>query len=148
VLSLATFGLRISIEITNKRLYKLDFVKRVGITNPFYVARLFSSGYINPARCWCGLCRMFPIVVGGGPTSRPSRARACTLTYVRVRTQMFACSSPLGKILLGGGDGLILTSFPNISKKDGRIFFIKIVSYIFPDKEAHKHIIYEYVLKP
>jgi hypothetical protein len=30
-----------------------------------------------------------------------------------------------------------------LSKKDGRIFFIKIISYTFPDKEAHKRIIYE-----
>jgi hypothetical protein len=28
-----------------------------------------------------------------------------------------------------------------ISNKDGRIFFIKIVSHTFPDKEAHKCII-------
>jgi hypothetical protein len=34
-----------------------------------------------------------------------------------------------------------------LSNKDGRIFFIKIVSHTFPDKEAHKSIIYEYILK-
>jgi hypothetical protein len=34
-----------------------------------------------------------------------------------------------------------------LSNKDGRIFFIKLVSHTFPDKEAHKHIIYEYILK-
>jgi hypothetical protein len=34
-----------------------------------------------------------------------------------------------------------------LSKKDGRIFFIKIISHTFPDKEAHKRIIYEYILK-
>jgi hypothetical protein len=33
------------------------------------------------------------------------------------------------------------------SNKDGRIFFIKIVSHTFPDKEAQKRIIYEYILK-
>jgi hypothetical protein len=33
------------------------------------------------------------------------------------------------------------------SNKDGRIFFIKLVSHTFPDKEAHKRIIYEYTLK-
>jgi hypothetical protein len=31
--------------------------------------------------------------------------------------------------------------------KYGRIFFIKLVSHTFPDKEAHKRIIYEYILK-
>jgi hypothetical protein len=34
-----------------------------------------------------------------------------------------------------------------LSNKDGRIFFIKLVSHTFPDKEAHKRIIYEYILK-
>jgi hypothetical protein len=34
-----------------------------------------------------------------------------------------------------------------ISNKDGRLFFIKLVSHTFPDKEAHKRIIYEYILK-
>jgi hypothetical protein len=34
-----------------------------------------------------------------------------------------------------------------ISNKYGRIFFIKIVSHTFLDKEAHKRIIYEYILK-
>jgi hypothetical protein len=34
-----------------------------------------------------------------------------------------------------------------LSNKDGRIFFIKIISHTFPDKEAHKRIIYEYILK-
>jgi hypothetical protein len=34
-----------------------------------------------------------------------------------------------------------------ISNKDDRIFFIKIFSDTFPDKEAHKHIIYKYILK-
>jgi hypothetical protein len=34
-----------------------------------------------------------------------------------------------------------------LRNKDGRIFFIKIVSHTFPDKEAHKHMIYEYILK-
>jgi hypothetical protein len=31
--------------------------------------------------------------------------------------------------------------------KDGRLFFIKLVSHTFPDKEAHKRIINEYILK-
>jgi hypothetical protein len=31
--------------------------------------------------------------------------------------------------------------------KDERIFFIKLVSHTFPDKEAHTQIIYEYILK-
>jgi hypothetical protein len=35
----------------------------------------------------------------------------------------------------------------DLSNKDGHIFFIKIVSHTFPDKEAHKSIIYEYILK-
>jgi hypothetical protein len=34
-----------------------------------------------------------------------------------------------------------------LSNKDRRIFFIKLVSHTFPDKEAHKQIIYEYILK-
>jgi hypothetical protein len=34
-----------------------------------------------------------------------------------------------------------------LSNKYGRIFFIKNFSHAFPDKEAHKRIIYEYILK-
>jgi hypothetical protein len=34
-----------------------------------------------------------------------------------------------------------------LSNKDGCIFFIKIVSHTFPENEAHKCIIYEYILK-
>jgi hypothetical protein len=34
-----------------------------------------------------------------------------------------------------------------LSNKDGRLFFIKLVSHTFPDKEAHNRIIYEYILK-
>jgi hypothetical protein len=34
-----------------------------------------------------------------------------------------------------------------LRNKVGRIFFIKIVSHTFPDKEAHRRIIYEYILK-
>jgi hypothetical protein len=42
----------------------------------------------------------------------------------------------------------IKTSMPTrVSNKDGRIFFIKLIPNTFPDKEAHKHIICEYVLK-
>jgi hypothetical protein len=42
----------------------------------------------------------------------------------------------------------IETSMPtDLSNKYGRIFFIKIVSHTFTDKEAHKRIIYEYILK-
>jgi hypothetical protein len=42
----------------------------------------------------------------------------------------------------------IKTSMPNgLSNNDGRIFYIKIVSHTFPDKEAHKQIIYQYILK-
>jgi hypothetical protein len=36
---------------------------------------------------------------------------------------------------------------PGLSQKDGRIYFIKLVSHTFPDKEAHKRNIYEYILK-
>jgi hypothetical protein len=36
---------------------------------------------------------------------------------------------------------------PGLSHKDGRIYFIKLVSHTFPDKEAPKQIIYEYILK-
>jgi hypothetical protein len=36
---------------------------------------------------------------------------------------------------------------PGLSHKDGRIYFIKLVSHTFLDKEAHKRIIYEYILK-
>jgi hypothetical protein len=39
-------------------------------------------------------------------------------------------------------------SMPNgLSNKDGRLFIIKLVSHTFPDKEAHKRIIYQYILK-
>jgi hypothetical protein len=42
----------------------------------------------------------------------------------------------------------IESSMPTgLSNKDGRIFFIKLVSHTFPDKEAHKRIIYEHILK-
>jgi hypothetical protein len=34
-----------------------------------------------------------------------------------------------------------------LSNKDGRIFFIKIVSHTFPDKECHNRIIYDYIIK-
>jgi hypothetical protein len=34
-----------------------------------------------------------------------------------------------------------------VSNKYGRIFFIKLISHTFPDKEAHKRIMYEYILK-
>jgi hypothetical protein len=34
-----------------------------------------------------------------------------------------------------------------LSNNDGHIFFIKLVSHTFPDKEANKRIIYEYILK-
>jgi hypothetical protein len=34
-----------------------------------------------------------------------------------------------------------------LSNKDGRILFIKLISHTFPYKEAHKRIIYEYILK-
>jgi hypothetical protein len=36
---------------------------------------------------------------------------------------------------------------PGLSHKDGRIYSIKLVSHTFPDKESHKQIIYEYILK-
>jgi hypothetical protein len=42
----------------------------------------------------------------------------------------------------------IKASMPiGLSNKDGRLFFIKLVSHTFPDKEAHKQIIYKYILK-
>jgi hypothetical protein len=42
----------------------------------------------------------------------------------------------------------IETSMPTgLSNKDGRILFIKIVSHTFLNKESHKRIIYEYILK-
>jgi hypothetical protein len=34
-----------------------------------------------------------------------------------------------------------------LSHKDVRLFFIKLVSHTFPDKEAHKQSIYKYILK-
>jgi hypothetical protein len=34
-----------------------------------------------------------------------------------------------------------------MSNKYGRLFLIKLVSHTFPDKEAHKRIIYEYILQ-
>jgi hypothetical protein len=36
---------------------------------------------------------------------------------------------------------------PGLSHKDGRIYSIKLLSHTFPDKEAQKRIIYEYILK-
>jgi hypothetical protein len=43
---------------------------------------------------------------------------------------------------------LVEKSMPTgLSNKYGRICFIKIVAHTFPDKEAYKHIIYEYILK-
>jgi hypothetical protein len=36
---------------------------------------------------------------------------------------------------------------PGLSHKDGRIYFINLVSHTFPDKEVHKRIIYEYIIK-
>jgi hypothetical protein len=36
---------------------------------------------------------------------------------------------------------------PGLPNKDGHLFFVKLVLYTFPDKEAHKRIIYEYILK-
>jgi hypothetical protein len=36
---------------------------------------------------------------------------------------------------------------PGIGHKDGLIYSIKLVYHTFPDKEAHKRIIYEYILK-
>jgi hypothetical protein len=42
----------------------------------------------------------------------------------------------------------IVASMPiGLSNKDGRIFFIKLVLHTFPDNEAHKRTIYEYILK-
>jgi hypothetical protein len=42
----------------------------------------------------------------------------------------------------------IAASMPTgLSHKDGQLFFIKLVSHTFPDKESHKPIIYEYILK-
>jgi hypothetical protein len=36
---------------------------------------------------------------------------------------------------------------PGLPNKDGRLFFVKLVTHTFPDNEAHKRIIYEYILK-
>jgi hypothetical protein len=36
---------------------------------------------------------------------------------------------------------------PGLPNKDGCLFFVKLVLHTFPDKEAHKRIIYEYILK-
>jgi hypothetical protein len=36
---------------------------------------------------------------------------------------------------------------PGLPNKDGRLFFVKLVRYTFPDKEAHKRIIYKCILK-
>jgi hypothetical protein len=36
---------------------------------------------------------------------------------------------------------------PGLPNKDIRLFFVKLVLHTFPDKEAHKRIIYEYILK-
>jgi hypothetical protein len=87
----------------------------VGITNPFSVARLSSSGYIIPARCWCSICRTFSLVVRRGGAYGPSvpvlRVHAdsyiglhvCESVCTGSHAGLFACGSTLGKILLGGG---------------------------------------------
>jgi hypothetical protein len=36
---------------------------------------------------------------------------------------------------------------PGLPNRDGRLFFVKLVLHTFPDKEAHKRTIYEYILK-
>jgi hypothetical protein len=36
---------------------------------------------------------------------------------------------------------------PGLPNKDGRLFFVKLLTHTFRDKEAHKRIIYEYILK-
>jgi hypothetical protein len=36
---------------------------------------------------------------------------------------------------------------PGLPNKGGRLFFFKLILHTFPDKEAHKRIIYEYILK-
>jgi hypothetical protein len=36
---------------------------------------------------------------------------------------------------------------PRLPNRDGRLFFVKLVLHTFTDKEAHKRIIYEYILK-
>jgi hypothetical protein len=36
---------------------------------------------------------------------------------------------------------------PGLPNKGGRLFFVKLVLHTFPDKEAHRRIIYEYILK-
>jgi hypothetical protein len=36
---------------------------------------------------------------------------------------------------------------PRLPNKNGRLFFVKLVLHTFLDKEAHKRIIYEYILK-
>jgi hypothetical protein len=58
-----------------------------------------------------------------------------------LKTKLKNCLTP--DLALG-----IYTSMPpGISNKDGRLFFIKLVLHTFLDKEAHKRIIYEYILK-
>jgi hypothetical protein len=36
---------------------------------------------------------------------------------------------------------------PGLPNKDGHLFFVKLVLHTFPNKEAHKRIVYEYILK-
>jgi hypothetical protein len=36
---------------------------------------------------------------------------------------------------------------PGLPNRDGHLFFVKLVLHTFPDKEAHKRIMYEYILK-
>jgi hypothetical protein len=103
------------------------------------------------------------VLVGVSLSLRSDKGRLIYQTPMRYRVQFADHHRDVSKDGLGimdeqlplvgleaGGVDLareIETSMPTrISNKDGSIFFIKIVSHTFPDKEAHKHIIYEYIL--
>jgi hypothetical protein len=90
----------------------------------------------------------FPLSSGGmyGPSVPGSRVHAdsnmgshvCESVHTGLQADLFTRGSPLGKILLGGGGGLISTSFPNTlldsccAGMTGIPFFWFIVTLISP----------------
>jgi hypothetical protein len=116
----------------NQKLMKLKSMDEP--TKPF----IFLEGYFN-----------IPETMIGALWDDLQQARQIDL--VRPASQLYKLHCLKTKLKNGLTPDLsrdIKISMPTyLSNKDGRIFFIKIVSHTFPDKKAHKRIIYEYVLK-
>jgi hypothetical protein len=78
-------------------------------------------------------------------------ADAKQIDLVQPASQLFkhnCLNTKLNKCLTTNLSHDINASMPTEpSHKDGRLFFIKLVSHTFLDKEAHKRIIYEYILR-